>query len=122
LGLPNPSSQSYAHQLLGRYYLDRNQTDEALNQLNQALAQKVEGEQETAVARHQSALYHLRSQAHRRRQNYQQALQDIQQAITLATQTGDEKLIAHYRDEQATIQNHAGQTAVADHQPPATNN
>lgn len=107
LGLPNPSSQSYAHQLLAKFYLDRNQPAAAIEQLNLALAQKVEGE-ETAVLRHQSTLYHLRSQAHRRQKQYEPAFQDIQQAIVLAQQTGDKKLAAHYRDEQAIIQTHAG--------------
>ncbi|MCP4428392.1 MAG: hypothetical protein GY803_28220 [Chloroflexi bacterium] len=107
LGLPNPSSLAYAHQLLGKYNLDRNQPEEAIIQLNQALAQKVEGET-MEESRRQSALYCLRSQAYRRQQQYQPAYQDIQQAIALAQQTGDEKLTAYYREEQAIIQNHAG--------------
>ena len=111
LGLPSPSSQAYAHQLLGKYYLDKNQPDEAISQLNQALAQKSEGD-ETAVLHRQSALYHLRSQAYRRQKQYQNAQQDIQQAITLAQQVGDEKLAAHYKDEQTIIQNHAGRNSA----------
>lgn len=107
LGLPNPSSQAYAHQLLAKFYLDRNKLEEALDQLNQALALKVDGEV-TAVTRHQSALYHLRSQTYRRQKKYDLAMQDIQQAITLAQKINDEKLAAHYREEQAIIQNHAG--------------
>ena len=106
LGLPNPSSQAYAHQLLGKYYLDRNQPDEAFNQFNLALAQKVEGE-ETAVARDKSMLYHLRSQAYRRQRQYELAYQDIQRAITLAQQIGDERLAAHFQDEQSIVENHA---------------
>jgi len=107
LGLPTPSTRAYAHQLLGKYYLDKDQPQDAMSQIDEALAQNIVGE-ETAVARHKAALHYLRSQAHRRQQQYQQAYQDIQQAIALAQQVGDDKLTAHYRDEQTIIENHAG--------------
>jgi tetratricopeptide (TPR) repeat protein len=108
LGLPNPAGRAYAYQLLGKYYLDGNQPTEAVQAVDDALAVQIEGE-ETAVARHQSALYHLRSQAHRRQKQYDLAHQDIQQAINLAQQADDEKLAAHYRQERDIIVNHAGQ-------------
>ncbi|MEJ2746584.1 MAG: M50 family metallopeptidase [Anaerolineae bacterium] len=107
MGLPTASGQAYAHQLLGKYYLDRNQPDKAVDELNTALNLNVEGE-ETAVTRHKSALYHLRSQAYRRQNQYDAAYQDIQQAITLAQQIGDDKLVTYYRQERDIIENHAG--------------
>ena len=107
LGIPNPAGRVYAQQLLGKYHLDRNETGTAINHLDEALAEKVEGG-ETAVTSHMSHLYFQRSQAHRRQRQYELAYQDIQQAITLAQQTGDERLVTHYRDEQAIIEKHAG--------------
>lgn len=107
LGLPTPGGQAYAHQLLGKYYLDRNQLDEAVQALNDALGLKIEGE-ETAVAQHKAALYHLRSQAHRRQSRYEAAYQDIQEAIILTQQVGDDKLVAYYRQERDIVENHAG--------------
>lgn len=107
LGLPTPGGQAYAHQLLGKYYLDRNRPAEALNEVNTALNLKIVGE-EVGVTRHRAALYHLRSQAYRRQNQYQAAYQDIQEAIILAQQIGDDKLIAHYRQEREIVENHAG--------------
>lgn len=107
LGLPNPAGRAYAHQLLGKYHLDRNQLDEAVQALNDALAVKIEGE-ETAVSRHQAALYHLRSQAYRRQKQYQSAHQDIQQAIIQAQQVNDPRLLTEYQQERSIIENHAG--------------
>jgi tetratricopeptide (TPR) repeat protein len=119
LGLPTPAGQAYAHQLLGKYYVDRNRPDEAVNELNMALNLKVAGEEtavsttdaasalSTGVTRHQAALYHLRSQAHRRQNQYEAAYQDIQQAITLAQQIDDAQLVAHFQQERDVIENHA---------------
>ena len=107
LGLPNPAGQAYAYQLLGKYYLDRNQLDAAVQALNDALGQKVVGA-ETAVTHHKAALYHLRSQAYRRQHQYETAYQDIQEAIILAQQIGDDKLVAFYRQERDIVENHAG--------------
>ena len=107
LGLPTPGGQAYAHQLLGKYYLDRNESELALNEVNAALGVKIVGE-ETAVTRHKAALYHLRSQVHRRRKQYDLAFRDIQQAIILAQQIGDNTAVAHYRQERDIVETHAG--------------
>ncbi len=109
LGVPNPVGQVYAHQLLGKYHLDRNEPETAINHLDEALAQKGEGE-ETAVSHHKAVLYHLRSQAHRRQRQYELAYQDIRQAVAIAQKNGDENRINYYREEQAIIENHAGRT------------
>jgi tetratricopeptide (TPR) repeat protein len=93
--------------LLGQYYLDRNQLNEAVQALNDALGLKIEGEG-TAVSRHQSTLHQLRSQAYRRQKQYEPAFQDIQEAIILAQQIGDDKLVAYYRQERDIVENHAG--------------
>jgi tetratricopeptide (TPR) repeat protein len=119
LGLPTPTGRAYVHQLLGKYYLDRDRADEAVRALDEALAQKIEGE-ETAtsttdaasalsagVTRHKAALYHLRSLAHRRRNQYEAATQDIQEAIRLAQQISDDKLVTYYQQERDIIENHA---------------
>jgi tetratricopeptide (TPR) repeat protein len=106
LGLPTAAGQAYAHQLLGKYYVDRNQPDAAVNEVNAALQLKIVGE-ETGITRHHSALYHLRSQAYRRQNQYEAAAQDIQKAITLAQQINDDQLAAYYRQERDIIENHA---------------
>ncbi|MCB9419061.1 MAG: M50 family metallopeptidase [Ardenticatenaceae bacterium] len=107
MGLPTAAGQSYAHQLLGKYYLDRNEPEQALNEMNAALNLKLEGE-EAGVVRHKSALHHLRSQVYRRQKQYELAFQDIQEAIILAQQLGDDKLVVYYRQERDIIENHAG--------------
>lgn len=111
LGLPNPASRAYAHQILGKYYLDRNETEKAVTHLTEALAQKVDGE-DTAVSQHKSSLYHLRSQAYRRQRQYELAYQDIQLAYSLAQEIGNNQLMAYYNQEREIIKNHAGQSLV----------
>lgn len=119
LGLPNPAGQAYAYQMLGKYYLDRNRPDEAIQALNDALGQKVVGADtatstslSAGVVQHKAALYHQRSQAYRRQNQYEAAHQDIQEAIILAQQIGDDKLTAYYRGERDIIENHAQHKSV----------
>lgn len=115
LGLPNPAGRAYAYQLLGQYYLDRDRIGEAVQALNDALGQKIEGKEtavstllSTGITYHKAALHHLRSQAHRRQSQYQAAYQDIQEAISLAQQIGNDKLAVYYQQERGIIENHAG--------------
>jgi tetratricopeptide (TPR) repeat protein len=105
LGLPHPRQTAFAHQLLGRYYLDVNRSAEAAEAFTEALtAVSSAAEPDPALQAH---LHHLRSQAYRRQQQYERAAQDIEQAIHQAQLVGDETAVAHYRDEQSLIAQHA---------------
>lgn len=110
-GLSNPRSVAVAHQILGRYYLDRGQGEEAVNHLSQAIASAAE----TKVADSQNSdllfsaqLYHGRSQAYRRLRQYDLAYQDVQRAIEQAEAAGDDRAASFYRGELEVIEKHAG--------------
>lgn len=104
LGLSDPVSLVFAHQLLGRYYLERNDAQTAVNHVSHALATPNPQQNPQQRAR----LHHQRSRAYRRLQQHDLAFQDVQQAIQLAEQANDQSAITYYRDELKIIENHAG--------------
>ncbi|HEX6384257.1 MAG TPA: M50 family metallopeptidase [Anaerolineae bacterium] len=111
-GLSNPRAMAVAHQILGRYYLDRGQGQEAAHHLSQAIATT----SSTAEADRRppddhsfyAQLYHLRSQAYRRLRQYDQAYEDVQKAIDRAQAAGDERAATFYRSELEVVEKHAG--------------
>ena len=105
LGLPDEPTTAVAHQILGSYYLDREDADKAVNHLNQAIALISKDDTRSQQVAH---LYHQRSQAYRRQKKYEQSYQDIQQAISLARQAGDGQAMSIYESEVAVIEHHAG--------------
>ena len=105
LGLSRPGQVAYANSLLAQYNLDTGRVDEALRQLNEALAQTAQ-----SAMPNQAYLYYLRATAHRRKQQYAAARQDIEQALLLAEGPGREEAVAFYRREQETIASHARHT------------
>lgn len=102
LGLSEPRQAAYAHELIGRYNLETNQVEEAINHFSEALAD-LPGKDRSAIQ-----LHLLRGQALRRQQRYEQAYQDIQKAIILAQQSGDGASLAMAQQELETLENHAG--------------
>lgn len=107
LGLNHPGQQVLAHQLAAQYYLHVGRTEKAVHHLDMALAAGKD-EEDAATA----ALLYLRAIARRREQQYAAARQDINQAIQLAEARGDRETAAFYRQEQATIERHAGRSRL----------
>lgn len=105
LGLSEDGERSSAHALLGQYYLQVEQTDEALRHLDDALSSGSDRQ----PAPRSAQLYYLRALTHRRRGAYQAAAEDIEQAITLARSAGSDKMITHYENERQTIAHHRGE-------------
>ena len=104
MGLSDPIGLIFAHQLLGRYYLERNEGQTAVTHFSQALA----AAKPNQSLLQQAQLHHQRSRAYRRLQQHDLAFQDMQQAIKLAEQANDQSAIAYYRDELKIIEDHAG--------------
>ncbi|KAA3665162.1 MAG: hypothetical protein DWQ04_02020 [Chloroflexi bacterium] len=105
LGLSDPMSLIFAHQLLGRYHLEHNDARTAVTHYTQAISAKVDQPPQQLAQ-----LYHQRSRAYRRSKQYDLAFQDIQQAIKLVEKINDQSAIAYYRDEIKIIEDHAGRT------------
>lgn len=103
LGLSDANQAAFAHSLLAQYKLDTGQVDEAVRELDQALA---------AVSNQGSAyeaqLLYLRARAHRRKSRYMLAQSDIDAAIRLAEAANNAHVAAQYRQEAETIRQHAG--------------
>lgn len=110
-GLSNPRSLAVAHQILGRFHLDRGQGEEAINHLSQAIATAAgadSGRQQAGDTLFYARLYYWRSQAYRRQRHYDPAYQDLQQAIDFAQSAGDEHTAAFYRSDLEVLEKHAG--------------
>lgn len=105
LGLAEPAASGYAHQLLGKYYLDLGDGNQAESHLGQAIAYIAH---QPANARQLAQLYHWRSQAYRRLRSYELAYQDVSKAISLAQAVGDDTLASFYQSELGILEHHAG--------------
>lgn len=103
LGLPTSRGRSFAHQLLGQLYLQRNEAERAEGHFSRAIADADNGR-----LAYRAHLLYGRSQAYRQQQQYDRARLDIQQAIDLAQTAGDQQALDRYRSEQSAIENHAG--------------
>ncbi|MCA9923876.1 MAG: M50 family metallopeptidase [Anaerolineales bacterium] len=106
LGLSDPISLVFAHQLLGEYAMEHNDAQTAVTHYSQAIANAKTIENNARPAR----LYYQRSRAYRRAKQFDLAFQNIQQAIKLAEQANDQAATTHYRDELKIIENHAGRS------------
>lgn len=111
-GLSRPNQLAFAHQLLGQYHLDRDDSQQAVNHLSQAMANldapRLVEEESGRNTLYRARLFHLRSQAYRRQRQYELAYQDLQQAITLAEGSGDNESAAFYRNQLQILEKHAG--------------
>lgn len=105
LGLPNPASEAYAHQLVGQYQLNTEQYTSAGAHFDQALGLLPKQPEQY---RAQAQLFHLRSQVYRHQKQYERAYQDIQQAIKFAELTNDQQLLDFYQSELTVVETHAG--------------
>ena len=104
LGLNNPAATAAAYQIVGRYELDRNKAEEAIDHYSRAI-----GAIQTTENRemHINLLYY-RGLAYRRKERYVAAYQDVQQAIQLARSGNLEGSITFLERELETISRHAG--------------
>ena len=108
LGLDDRHQVALAHQIIGRFHLERGNGQAAATHFTQAL-------DHTAIPNHTSdnhlylaQLHHQRSLAYRRLQQHEPAYQDIQQAIGYAQTAGNTAAERRYRDELEVLEKHAG--------------
>ncbi|MFQ5399166.1 MAG: M50 family metallopeptidase [Anaerolineae bacterium] len=111
LGLADARQAAFAHQLIGRHYLDVGDADQVITHLSQAVT-LLNGT--AAVNPAQVAqLLHWRSQAYRRQRRYEQAYQDLCQAITSTRKAGDEQMASFYQSDLDVLAQHAGRAFPA---------
>jgi tetratricopeptide (TPR) repeat protein len=103
LGLSDADQAAFARGLLAQYKLDVGRVDEAVRELDQALA-AISGQDSP----YQAQLLYLRARAHRRKSQFALAQSDIAAAIRLAEAVNNSHAVAQYRQEAETIQRHAG--------------
>lgn len=103
LGLADSGQAARAYTLLAQYQLDISRTDEALHNLDQALA-LTSGK----GMPNEAELRYLRAQAYRRKGNFPLAQRDIEEAIGLAQSLNRVQLTARFRREEEVIRRHAG--------------
>lgn len=106
LGLDDSSQIALAHQLIGRFQLERGKGQEAAEQFSQALEHSNSTTQTSQL--NLAQLHHQRSLAYRRLGQYDQAYQDIQQAIHYAQKVGNATAEKRYLDELEVLEMHAG--------------
>jgi tetratricopeptide (TPR) repeat protein len=104
LGLNNPQAVAAAHQIAGRYDLDRNKLDSALDHYSRAIGALQSTDNPDLLI----SLFYHRALTQRRKEQYQFAYQDIQQALQLARQSNSEGSIKFLNEELETIKSHAG--------------
>jgi hypothetical protein len=105
LGLSTPAQNAYAHELIGRYQMDRGSLKEAQNSLSEAIeALSQSGGSSTMIG-----LLILRNQVNRRQQNFNAAYEDLQRALSIAQQTGNEVAIQRINSEMKILSKHSGQ-------------
>ncbi|MEM7114833.1 MAG: hypothetical protein AAF614_20525 [Chloroflexota bacterium] len=103
LGLTKPLQKAAAYQIIGRFYLDRGDGEQAEEQLAEAILAITASNGEVADQRLHARLLHLRSQAYRRQKKYEQAIDDIDKAIGIAEQTDNKQALSFYQSEKETI-------------------
>ncbi len=122
LGLPEPAQRAFAHQLMGRYFLDTGKGAQAVTHFSDAIT-LVLSKAEAAVsipnqnpdtltpqqANQLAQLHYLRNQAYRRQQKFNTAYDDIQQAVRYAQIAGNQQAQVRYQEEIKVLENHAGQ-------------
>jgi hypothetical protein len=111
LGLDDRNQVALAHQLIGRFHLERGEGQVAANHFTQALDNAATQGNDLNLAQ----LYHQRSLAYRRLQQHEPAYQDIQQAISYAQAAGNAAAEKRYRDELEVLEKHAGHRLAPPH-------
>lgn len=112
LGLSTPGQNAYAHELIGRYQLERGQLDAAKTSFTDAIDTLNNAQQNG----HNSAIIELlilRNQVYRRQENYSAAYQDLQQALTLAQRGANQAAVNRVGGELEILAKHAGQPYMA---------
>lgn len=114
LGLSEPVQRAFAHQLIGRYFLDMGSAEQAVTHFSDAITAVAFPNQNPDYLTPQQAaqlaqFHYLRNQAYRRQQKFNHAFDDIQQAIHYAQLAGDQQAEARYQAEIKVLENHAGQ-------------
>lgn len=104
LGLNKPKANALAHQVIGRYHLDINKPQKAIDHLSQAIGTAKTADNKDLFVQ----LLYFRAQAYRRQEQYDTAYQDIQQAIQLAQNGNRGKLLSLLNRELETIVQHSG--------------
>lgn len=114
LGLNNPGSAVSAYQIVGRYNLDVNKLDKAIDQFSRAIAVVKTANNPTMTI---NVLYQ-RALAYRRKEQYEAAYQDLQQAMALANSAKLEGAIPVLEQELETVSRHAGRPLDQSKMPP----
>jgi tetratricopeptide (TPR) repeat protein len=107
LGLSDPQQIVYAQEIVGRYYLDMGQIDQAISSLSQAI-ETLAGDKQNQKLDSLFQLHILRSQAYRRQERFEQAYQDIQEAISYAQNADNQAELNQAQQELETLEKHAG--------------
>ncbi|GAB4282679.1 MAG: hypothetical protein Kow0080_36650 [Candidatus Promineifilaceae bacterium] len=108
LGLVDAANTAVCHQLLAQYHLDRNNLNQTLHHIKEALAIADQQPQLSGIFKAQ--ILYLQAQTQRRLKQYAAAETSIQDAINVAQTLGNNKLLQLFQSELATIQNHASRT------------
>ncbi len=112
LGLSAPGQNAYAHELTGRYQMERGQLDAARTSFTKAI-DIFNTSQEVGFSPVIIELLILRSQVYRRQENYNAAYQDLQQALTVAQRSGNQSAVNRVGGELEILAKHAGQSHMA---------
>lgn len=108
LGLDDSNQVAFAHQIIGRFHLERGDGQTAANHFTQALDNTATESGTPDNRLNLAQLYHQRSLAYRRLQQHAPAYLDIQQAIDYAQAAGSAAAEKRYRDELEVLEKHAG--------------
>ena len=106
LGLSTPGQQAYAHELIGRYQMERGNLPEAQTSFTEAIEALSQGGRGLTMI----GLLILRNQVYRRQHNYHAAYQDLQHALAIAQQSGNEAAVSQVNSELDILAKHSGQT------------
>jgi Tfp pilus assembly protein PilF len=105
LGLSTPGQKAYAHELIGRYQMERGHLQEAKTSFSEAIEASDQVGNGLAVVE----LHILRSQVYRRNQEYNAAYQDLAKALSIAQQSGNGAAVKRINGELEILAKHSGQ-------------
>lgn len=105
LGLSNHAALAFAHQMMGKYFLELGNAENAAAHLSQAIDSS---RQSQVDSRQLAQLYHWRSQAYRRQRKFELAYADVVYAGELAKSIGENRLMTFYQNELHLLEQHAG--------------
>jgi tetratricopeptide (TPR) repeat protein len=105
LGLSNPGQNAYAHELIGRYQMERGDLQKAQRSFTAAIEALGQGGSSSVLV----GLLILRSQVYRRQKNYNAAYQDLQHALVIAQQSANSAAVQQITSELEILAKHSGQ-------------